>query len=127
MDSISKEVIEIPVSIFTKEIGALEAITKYMKENLNMNYREIAKEIGRNERTIWTAYKKAKEKQKENVNADKETIYVPLSIFQNKKLTILESIILYLKEKGMKYSEIGKLLNRDQRNVWTVYSRAIKK
>jgi len=42
-------------------------------------------------------------------------------------LTILESAILYLKGKGMRFSEIGKLLERDERNIWTTYSRAIKK
>ncbi len=127
IETISKEEIEIPVSIFKKEIGALESVTKYMKENLNMNYSEIARELGRDERTIWTSYKKAKEKQKETIKIDEETTFMPISIFNNKKLTILESIILYLKEKGMKYSEIGELLNRDQRNIWTIYSRAVKK
>jgi hypothetical protein len=123
-----RERITIPVTIFTKEIGALEAITKYMRENLNMNYREIAKELGRNERTIWTAYKKASEKQKEPIKLKETGINLPISIFENKKLTILESLIVYLKDKeGRKYSEIAKLLYRDQRNIWTIYSRAIKK
>jgi hypothetical protein len=27
----------------------------------------------------------------------------------------------------MKYSEIGELLDRNQRNVWTIYSNAAKK
>ncbi len=123
----SKEEIEIPVSIFSKNLGALEAVTRYLKENLNMNYHEIANELQRNERTIWTAYKKAIEKQPEKIEAEKTNIHLPISIFENKQLTILESIILYLKEKGMKYSEIASLLHRDQRNIWTIYSRAVKK
>ena len=45
----------------------------------------------------------------------------------DKKLTMLESIISYLREKEIRYSEIARLLNRDQRNVWTIYSRAVKK
>jgi len=40
---------------------------------------------------------------------------------------MLESIISYLREKEIRYSEIARLLNRDQRNVWTIYSRAVKK
>jgi DNA-directed RNA polymerase specialized sigma24 family protein len=98
-----------------------------MKENLNMNYRDIAKELGRNERTIWTAYKKANEKQKEPIKISETEIDLPISIFENNELTILESIIIYLKNNGKKYSEIGKLLYRDQRNIWTIYSRAINK
>ena len=123
----ARESISIPITIFTKELGALESLTKYMKENLNMSYREISKEIGRDERTIWTSYKKAKEKQKEPIKVKETKIKLPISIFENKELTILESLIVYLKEKEMKYSEIAEFLERNQRNIWTIYSRAIKK
>ena len=98
-----------------------------MRENLKMNYHEIAKELGRNERTIWTACKKAKEKQKEAIKVKETKVFVPISIFENTNLTILESLVIYFKQKGMKYSEIARLLNRDPRNIWTIYSRATKK
>ena len=123
----AREGITIPITIFSEKLGALESIVKYMRETLSMNYREIAKELGRDERTIWTAYKKANEKMKEKIEAEKTSIMIPISRFENKSLTILESIVVYLKEKGMKYSEIAELLGRDQRNVWTIYSRTIKK
>ena len=125
--SLIRKEIEIPINTFSKELGALESIVKYMKENLNMKYNEIAKELGRDERTIWTAYKKATEKQKEPFKIKRTEIIIPVSIFKDERLTILESIILYIKEKEMKFSEIAKLLERDQRNIWTIYSRAIKK
>jgi DNA-directed RNA polymerase specialized sigma24 family protein len=117
----------------------LEAVTKYMKENLEMNYCEIADILNRNERTIWTAYNKAKQKQPELINLEKTLmmlpiiklekilIVLPVSLFQNRKLTILECIITYLKEKGLKFSEIAGLLNRDQRNIWAIYTKAMKK
>ena len=123
----AREGIDIPVTIFSKKLGALESIVKYMKENLGMNYREIAKELGRDERTIWTSYKKANEKQKEPIKPKETKINIPASAFENKKLTMLESIIIYLKQKGFKFSEIEKLLERDQRNIGTIYSRAMKK
>jgi len=117
---------EIPISIFAAKLGALEALTKYMKENLNLSYHEIAERISRNDRTIWTAYSKAKEKHTKPFEIkDKTTI--PLSIFKNRKLTILESTVLYLKERGLKFSEIAALLSREQRNIWTIHSRAVKK
>ncbi len=122
-----KEELCIPVTIFSKKLGALESITKYMKENLNMNYREIGKELGRNERTIWTAYKKATEKQKGPFEMKKAGIMLPISTFENKELTVLESVIVCLKERGLKFSEIAELLERDQRNIWTAYSRAKRK
>jgi len=120
------EQMTIPITIFSKQLGGLEAVTKYLKENLGMTYSEIAREIGRDERTIWTSYKKAKEKQKE-IFKEKEGILIPISIFRNNELTIFESIISYLREKGIKYSEIARLLSRDQRNIRTIYIRTLNK
>jgi hypothetical protein len=119
--------IKIPATVFSKELGALEAITKYMKENLNMTYKEISCEIKRNEKTIWNVYQKTKKKNPERIKVKETDLHIPIREFENEKLTILESVIIYLKEKGMKFSEIAKILERDQRNIWTIYSRAIKK
>jgi DNA-directed RNA polymerase specialized sigma24 family protein len=123
----SSEETKIPVTIFSKDIGALESLVKYMKENLNMSYSKISKLLSRNERTIWTAYSKAKEKQKEALKIKDTEIHIPIEIFKDKKLTILESAIVYLKEKGLKFSEISNVLSRDQRNIWTIHARASKK
>ncbi|MBI3623061.1 hypothetical protein HY212_03200 [Candidatus Pacearchaeota archaeon] len=117
----------IPVSIFTKELGALESLVKYMKENLGMNYREISKQLLRDERTIWTAYKKAYEKKKDPLMIKEKGYTLPIEIFKNRKLTILESIVVHLKEKGLKYSEISSLVERDQRNIGSIYKKAVKK
>ena len=124
---LKEEEINIPANIFLRKLGVLESLTKYMKENLNMNYKEISEKLNRDERTMWTAYKKATEKQKGPFKIKETGIMIPISIFKNAKLTTLEAIILYLKGKGLKFSEIAELLERDQRNIWTIYSRAKKK
>ena len=55
-------------------------------------------------------------------------IKIPPFIFRNTPLSILEAIIDYLKiEQGLNFHEIGVLLDRDERNIWTVYHRAIAK
>jgi hypothetical protein len=55
-------------------------------------------------------------------------IYIPISQIVTPKLTIYESLIVYLKEQQeFTYREIGDLLKRDERNIWTVYHRALKK
>jgi DNA-directed RNA polymerase specialized sigma24 family protein len=125
--SLIRKEIEIPIEVFSKELGALESIVKYMKENLNMNYKGIASELKRDQRTIWTAYKKASEKMKKPLEIKETKMFLSLSVFKDRKLTILESIIVYLREKGLRYSEIAELVNRDQRNIWTIYSKTIKK
>ncbi|MCR4284949.1 MAG: hypothetical protein NUV97_02795, partial [archaeon] len=116
----------ISVSVFSSELGGLEALVKYMKENLGMDYNEIAEELNRDYRTIWTAYNKSREKKK-SLALSKEGLFVPAEIFKDRRLTVFEALVLYLKNKGMKYSEMGDLLNRDQRNMWTICSRAMKK
>lgn len=121
------ERMNIPITIFSKEVGALETLCKYMKENLGMSYHEIAIALNRNERTIWTACHKAQEKSKEKIYVGKTEIFIPSSILGDRKYTILEAVIVHLKSRGMRFNEIAKLVDRDQRNVWTIYSRAIKK
>lgn len=116
----------VSLSIFSTELGALEALVKYMKENLKMDYSEISEQLGRDYKTVWTAYSMANEKKKTEIQ-EKEGVQIPLSIFNKKDLTIFEAVVLYLNKIGMKYSEMGELLNRDQRNMWTICSRAKKK
>jgi hypothetical protein len=122
-NSKNKTNITIPTTIFSKKLGALESISKYMKENLGMSYHNIAELLNRNERTIWTAYNKATEKQKEPIEVKETEIFIPISVLNNRELTILESVINYLREKDMKYSGIAKLINRDQRNVRAIYNK----
>jgi hypothetical protein len=86
----------------------------------------LGKLINRNEKTVWVAYHNAIKKNPSEIKANETDQFVPISIF-NRELTAMEAIIIYLKNKGLRYSEIGQILNRDQRNIWTIYSRALKK
>lgn len=66
---------------------------------------------------------------KEIIDAvEKPTINIPLSIYSNKTVSALEATTLYLKDSlNLKYSQIAKLLNRDERTVWSTYNNASKK
>jgi len=56
------------------------------------------------------------------------SLVIPSSIFQDRKLSVLEAMVEYFKEKkNLKYSEIARLLNRDDRTIWTSYQRAKQK
>ena len=58
----------------------------------------------------------------------KDHLDIPLEVISNRKLSVLESIVFYLKEeKHLSYRKIASLLNRDDRTIWTCYSRAKKK
>ncbi len=53
---------------------------------------------------------------------------IPISQLVRSNLTIYESLVVHLKErKKLSYREIGILLHRDERNIWTVYHRAVEK
>ncbi len=67
--------------------------------------------------------KKSRKKQKKI-----DSILIPNFIFQDRTLSVLEVIVEYLKEeKNMSFHEIALALKRDDRTIWTVYSRARKK
>ncbi|MFH1849613.1 MAG: hypothetical protein ABH879_05490 [archaeon] len=47
---------------------------------------------------------------------------------RDRNVSVLEAISEYLKDSlGLCYHEIAVLLNRDDRTIWTCYSRAKKK
>jgi len=125
---VSKEIL-IPVSIFEiPGLSALETICKYLKEELDLNYSKIALLLNRNSRTIWTTYSNAIKKRKEKLLVKDSKFLIPVSIFKNRKLSVLEALVSYLKEKfSLRYSQIGILLARNERNIWTVYQRSKKK
>lgn len=52
-----------------------------------------------------------------------EEVYIPINIFTIKELNPLEAIVKYLKEnKSLRFSEISKIINRDQRVIWVTYN-----
>jgi len=124
---ISKGIL-LPVSIFEADLSALEAVCKYLKEELDLNYSKIALLLNRDGRTIWTTYNNASRKRRERLIVNDSKYFIPISIFKNRRFSVLEAIVSYLKDKfGLRYSEISALLNRDERNMWAVYNRAKKK
>ena len=55
-------------------------------------------------------------------------IWIPSNVLRDSSISVLEAIVEFLKEKkGLTYHQIGELINRDERNIWTVYNRAKKK
>jgi len=53
---------------------------------------------------------------------------VPTYILKDRSVSVLEAIVEYLKDnENLSYHEIALLINRDDRTIWTVYSRVKKK
>ena len=117
----------IPLSIFNKKLSSLEVISKYLFENENLSLKAISNLLNRSNRNIWNSYDRSKKKFPKKLLV-KESILLPISILRNLDFTLLENIILYLKENlELSYHEIAVLLQRDDRTIWTVYNRLKQK
>ena len=118
----------IPVSIFDNEkLSILEALVKYMKENLRLRHVAIGTILRRSDKTIWTTYQKSKQKMPESFASIFSDINIPVSAFSDRTFTAFESLVYWLKERGMTNHEIGVRLHRDDRTIWSVYDRVKKK
>jgi len=103
----------------------------YLKEIHKLTYAEIAKQLNRDQRNIWTLYNRAAKKLGDDIFSpptDVPLVQIPISVLRDRSLSILEVVVVYLRDDcGLKNSEIAELLGRSSKTVWTVYDRARKK
>ena len=124
--------VSIPLSILSiRKVGSFEAIVKYMRDNLNLSSKEISEYTGRSRSTVSVTYHKAKKKLTKSFSQkliDSSKYSIPVSLFKSRKLSVLETIVSYLKdEHELSFRKIAHLLNRDDRTIWTAYDRARNK
>jgi len=121
-----KQGIVLPVSLFNSNLSPFEVIVKYLRDTLNKKFSEIAYLTGRDPRTVWGTYSRAKKKGVAlNV---RKGIEIPLSLFRNRQFSCLEHICRYLHDtERLGFSEISRLICKDPRTIWTCYNRAKQK
>ncbi len=117
----------VPIGAFSSTLGSLETIVKYMHENLKLRFVKIAELLGRSSKTIWATYHKACKKTPSPFVISDFSIMVPVSVFTDRKYSILESLVSYLKSLGLQNHKIALLIKRDDSTVWAVYEKAKKK
>jgi len=125
-----KEEIKVPISVFNNDkLSGLETIVKYLRENLLLSFKQIASLTNRNNIALAVSYRNARKKLESKFVVTEISPYsIPVKILQDRKLSVLENIVSYLKDNfGLAYHKIALLLNRNDRTVWTVYQRAKKK
>ncbi|MBI5797277.1 hypothetical protein HZA98_00045 [Candidatus Woesearchaeota archaeon] len=117
---------QIPLTIFSnKKLSSLETIVKFLKENRELNFTQIANILNRDPRTIWTTYTKAKKKLEQPFKKISSKHSIPVSALQDRSLGALESICLYLKDSlGLTTSEIALALKRSSKTIWASYHKA---
>lgn len=114
-----------PLSIINKKLTILESVVKYLKENKGYSLHKISEILNRNEKNIWHAYHSAVKKFPSKLKVVSNSICVPLDIF-SKSLSPLENLVLHLHATNSLH-EIAVLLNRNDRTIWTTYTRARRK
>jgi len=124
-----QKVVSIPSYVLRyKSLGIIESVTKYLKEHMNLSYHQIALLLQRDDRVIWVTYNRAIKKISEKLTVDEPNIWLPISIFSKNENGPLETIATYLKDNlNMRFSEIARILNRDNRSVWASYNKVKKK
>ena len=125
-----KEEVKVPISVFNNDyLSSLENIVKYLRENLLLTFKQIGSLTNRNQIALAVTYRNAKKKLEAKFVVTEISPYsIPVSILQDRNISVLENIVSYLKDTfGLTYHNIAVLLNRDDRTIWTVYQRAIKK
>ena len=76
----------IALSLFAeRDLGSLEVIVKFMKENLSLNYAKIAFLLNRDQRTIWSTYNNAVRKHRSKLVVKDRQYMIPCKIFSDRR------------------------------------------
>ena len=125
---LGKKEISIPIGIFSNDaLSCLEAIVKYMKENLRMRFSKIAKSLNRSSKTIWATYFKASKKMASSFDEISRHIMIPVSAISNRSYSTLESVVGFVKYLDYSNHEVAEMLHLDDRTIWTVWDKVKKK
>ncbi len=118
----------IPSSILReRKLGIMEAVVKYLKEEFHLTYHQVAVFLRRDDRVIWATYNNALRKHKEKLQPSEPNVWIPLPVFSDPEKGPLEAVSIYLKDSSsMSFKQIGDLLSRDNRVIWTVYNKRKK-
>ena len=113
--------LQIPLSIFSTKISPATALVKYLKQEKGLTYAEISELINRDQRTVWTLCNKYKGKISFVIN---KKYLLPVNIFQNRHLSVLENIVSYIVSKyNLNPKQISVLLNKNISTIYSVISR----
>jgi len=124
---IGKVEFSLPSSIFrNRNLSFLESIVVYLKELQRLRYADIARLTNRDRRNIFSLYERACKKLKDKpfiVDEKPPVFYIPISVVQDRSLSIMEIVVEYLLSLGLRNSEIANLLARSPKTIYTVHAR----
>ena len=125
---LGKREASIPIGIFANDtLGSLEAIVKYMKEDMKLKFSKIAKLLNRSNKTIWATYHNAIKKFPSQFGFVSKEIMIPVFAISDRSFSTLESVVGFVKDLEYTNHEVAMMLHLDDRTIWTVYDRVKKK
>jgi DNA-directed RNA polymerase specialized sigma24 family protein len=122
-----KDGVHIPVSVFAVRLSPAEAVVKYLKEEHELRYVDIARALNRDQRGIWCTYRRAQQKHPRALTVAPSEHAVPISALGERKFSILENVVHHLRGKGVQVKTIAELVNKSPSTIATVHSRVRKK
>lgn len=119
---------DIPARVFREGNSGLRAIVAYLKDEKKLSFSRIALILGRDQRTIWSAYSKIKSPQTKTVKnmPSENEPSINTSVFSERKYSILENAAMHLL-KTYSVRETAQILGRNNMTIWTVKRRAEQK
>ncbi|MBU0757609.1 MAG: hypothetical protein KKF44_06070 [Nanoarchaeota archaeon] len=126
LEILEREELSIPLSVFSNTpLSSLEIIVRYLKETLGKTYHETAELLNRDDRTVWSTYNNSLKKYRGKLKIGPSSDAIPLSIFADRKYSVLESIVVFLKNTRQKsFNEIAEKLKKNYQTIWTTYRKA---
>ena len=123
-----KKEIGVPVGVFASDaLSSLEAIVKYLKEDLRLKFSKIAKFLNRSNKTIWATYHNAVKKIPSSFDRISTDVMIPVSALSNREFSTLESVVGFIKGFDYTNHEVALMLHLNDRTIWTVYDRFKRK
>jgi DNA-binding transcriptional MerR regulator len=119
--------VHVPVGIFAAKLSPAEALVKYLKEHEQLRYADIARALNRDQRGIWCTYRRAQQKHPQAFAVKPSPHTVPVSLFTERKFSILEHVVRHLRGTGMPLKDIAGLVNKHPSTIATVHSRVRRK
>ena len=117
---------DVPVTVFATRLSPAEALVKYLKEQ-GLRLTDIGRVLNRDQRGIWSTYRRASLKHPEVLVLSPAQASVPVSLFQDRKLSVLEHVVHHFREKDVQVKVIASWLGKNPSTIASVHHRARKK
>ncbi|MBN2566459.1 hypothetical protein JXB02_00040 [Candidatus Woesearchaeota archaeon] len=116
----------VPLSIFTGALAPLEALVLFLHNKKRLPFARIAQLLERDPRTVWYTHSQAAKKGARAILSPKD-ILVPVAVFAQRDLSVLEAVCEHLHKEGFGYREIATLLVKSPSTAWIALRRAREK